>query len=69
MTRVIVLSCACGNDRETDGDPEKAKTSPCGQCGKTEWMSRRGRTVTNDPTAPLEMKEPRRRGRKVDDED
>ena len=69
MLRVIVLSCPCGNDRETDTDPEKAKILPCGQCGATAWVLRRGRAAASDPTAPLEMKETKRRGRKVDDED
>jgi len=69
MLRVIVLSCPCGNDRETDADPEEAKILPCGQCGKTAWVLRKSRTVAKDPTAPLEMKEPKRRGHKADDDE
>jgi hypothetical protein len=68
MYKVIVLSCSCGNDRETDADPEVAKSTPCGQCGANKWVLRKSRTVAADPTAPIEMKEPKRRGRKVSDE-
>jgi hypothetical protein len=54
--RVILLTCACGNDLETDAPSEEAAKWACSRCGQSNWKLRRSASMAKDPSAPPEMK-------------
>jgi hypothetical protein len=55
--KVIMLRCACGNERETDIEVARASATPCATCGKTEWTLLRniGKKIVEDKSAPTEL--------------
>lgn len=55
---IIIMTCSCGADRETDLPLDDVKDIPCWKCGKVEWtMKNLKKKIANDPTAPLELRE------------
>lgn len=66
--RVIMLTCQCGHDLETDYPADIAKSWPCNRCGAVNWKLRGSSTMAKDPTAPDELKKRSKKATKEEEE-